>query len=391
MLVISPWVIRNWIITDNLIFDNPESQTLNLALRYGRLNEIKVDLDRDSGETTAEYNQRLNQMASDVFWADPLHSFWGISNAFLNHCINNILMFPLRYDLKSPQEIITPVDAFWEEWEGNATFIQSMLMAFYILLFGLGVTAAWHRYAMVGLLPLILNLLYNLWTSLALLSGQRFMVTMDWSIYLYYMIGLFSLVGAYQALLNNGRLKTINWFEKKEGKKDTRIHTGFWFYAIFGLSFLFIGGLPPLVERVFPNEYPNLSNEQVVTKISGKAALIQSNFDLACLQRLDKKNLLNFVQGRALYPRYYTAGDGESITDAVGYKFGDVPRLVFEFVGQSNARVIVPLSENPFFFPHASDVTLIYGADSSLWFVYVEKDTDAEIYTSQSFDLSLCK
>lgn len=391
MLVISPWVIRNWIITDNLIFDNPESQTLNLALRYGRLNEIKVDLDRDSGETTAEYNQRLNQIASDVFWADPLHSFWGISNAFLNHCINNILMFPLRYDLKSPQEIITPVDAFWEEWEGNTTFIHSMLMAFYILLFGLGVTAAWHRYAMVGLLPLILNLLYNLWTSLALLSGQRFMVTMDWSIYLYYMIGFFSLVGAYQALLNNGRFKMINWFEKKEGKKDTRMHTGFWFYAIFSLSFLFIGGLPPLVERVFPNEYPSLSNEQVVTKISGKVALIQSDFDLACLQRLDKKNLLNFVQGRALYPRYYTAGDGESITDAVGYKIVDLPRLVFEFVGQSNARVIFPLSENPIFFPHASDVTLIYGADSSLWFVYVEKGADAEIYTSQSFDLSLCK
>lgn len=391
MLVVSPWIIRNWTITGDFVFDNPESQTLNLALRYGRLNEIEVDLDRFSGETAAEYNRRLRQIASEVFWADPLHSFWGISNAFLNHCINNILIFPLRYELKSLQDILTPVDAFWEKWEGNSTFIQSMLMFFYILLFGLGVATAWHRYAMVGLLPLILNLLYNLWTSLALLSGQRFMVTMDWSIYLYYMIGFFSLIGAYLALLNNGHFKMMEWFEKREDKKDALSPTHFWFYAIFGLLFLFIGGLPVLVEHVFPNKYSSLSNEQVMTKISDKIAVLQNDFDLACIQRLDENKSLVFVHGRALYPRYYSAGDGESITDAVGYKIVDVPRLVFEIVGQSNARVIFPLAEVPIFFPHASDVTLIYGEDSSLWFVYVEKDKDAKIYTSKSFDPSLCK
>lgn len=391
MLVVSPWIIRNWTITGDFIFDNPESQTLNLALRYGRLNEIKVDLNRYSGETAAEYNKRLSQIASQAFWTDPLHSFWGISNAFLNHCINNILMFPLRYELKSPQDMLTPVDAFWERWEGNSTFIQAMLMAFYILLFGLGVAAAWHRYAVVGLLPLILNLLYNLWTSLALLSGQRFMVTMDWSIYLYYMIGLFSLVGAYLALLNNGRLRMVSWFEKKEDKKYLLTPIGFWFYPIFSLSFLLLGTLPLLVEHAFPNKYPNISNEQVAAKISDKMPLIQNDFDLECFQRLDKNNSISFIHGRALYPRYYTTGDGESITDAVGYKIVDMPRLVFEIVGQSNARVIFPLAEVPAFFPHASDVTLIYGEDASLWFIYVEKATDAEIYTSQSFDSSICK
>jgi hypothetical protein len=120
-------------------------------------------------------------------------------------------------------------------------------------------------------------------------------------------------------------------------------------------------------------------------------AWIENDFDLACLQDLEENKSLTFVQGRALYPRYYIAGDGERITDAVGYKVVDTPRLVFEFVGQSNSRIIFPLSESPEFFPHASDVTLIYGEDASPWFVYVEKETDAEFYVSRSFDLSLCK
>lgn len=391
MLVVSPWIIRNWSITGDFIFDNPESQTLNLALRYGRLNDIEADLNRHPEETTAEYNQRLNQMASDAFWSDPLKSFWGITNTFLNHCINNILLFPMRYELKSPREMMVPVDAFWEEWVGNISVTQSMLMTFYVLLFGVGVVAAWHRYAMVGLLPLLLNLLYNLWTSLALLSGQRFMVTMDWSMYLYYMIGFFSLTGAYLALLNNGRIKIMSWFGATEPKKDTVKHPSIGAYAISGLLFLFLGALPPLAERVFPNKYPSLSNEQVVTNILNNTAWIENDFDLTCFQDLEEENSLTFVQGRALYPRFYIAGDGERITDAVGYKVVDAPRLVFEFVGQSNSRIVFPLSESPEFFPHASDVTLIYGEDAPPWFVYVENEADAEFYVSRSFDFSLCK
>jgi hypothetical protein len=392
LLVVTPWIVRNWAITGDFIFDNPESQTLNLALRYGRLNNIEADLIRHPEETAAEYNQRLSQMASDAFWADPLQSFWGITNTFLNHCINNILIFPIRYELKSPQELLVPVDAFWEEWVGNTNLTQSMLMTFYILLFGVGVVAAWQRYTMVGLLPLILNLLYNLWTSLALLSGQRFMVTMDWSMYLYYMIGFFALIGLYQALLNNGHIRVASWFGARGISKDVvQQHPGLGIYVLSGFLFLFLGSLSPLVEHVFPNKYPNLSNEQVVTNIIQRTSRTQNDFNMTCLQSLEEQDLLDFVQGRALYPRYYIAGDGERITDAVGYKVVDVPRLVFEFVGQSNARIVFPLTTSPEFFPHASDVTLVYGEGESPWFIYVEKESDARFYVSRDFDLSLCK
>ena len=194
-LVVAPWLWRNWRLTGEFIFDSPESQTINLALCYSRLNGVEQDSLPLSGESNVEYIARLNQIAKDAILSDPLRAAWVVSNAFLNHAVNNILLFPIRNKLRSINELWIPTNAFWEGWEGTPNFSQSVLIAFYIFLFGLGLTTAWIRTHWFGLLPLALNLPYNLWTSLALLSGQRFMVTMDWSIYMYYMIGLFTLFG----------------------------------------------------------------------------------------------------------------------------------------------------------------------------------------------------
>ena len=110
-------------------------------------------------------------------------SLKGIASSFLNHGVNNILLFPLRNDLKDFGELWTPTDPFWQQWEGRPNFSQAILLGFYVFLFALGLTTAWHRNGWLGFLPLVVNLAYNLWTSLALLSGQRFMLSMDWSIY----------------------------------------------------------------------------------------------------------------------------------------------------------------------------------------------------------------
>ena len=185
--IVAPWLWRNWNLTGELVFDSPESQIINLALRYSRLNGVEPEALPLLGESNVEYIARLNQIAKDAIVSNPVGAAWGVSNAFLNHAVNNILLFPIRNNLRSVNELWIPTNAFWESWEGTPTFSQSILLTFYIFLFGLGVTASWIRNRWLGLLPLALNLAYNLWTSLALLSGQRFMVTMDWSIYMYYM------------------------------------------------------------------------------------------------------------------------------------------------------------------------------------------------------------
>jgi hypothetical protein len=394
IITVSPWLWRNWSVTGQLMFDSPEYQMSNMALRYGRLNGMEADIALSQDETYTEYSARLNDMAATAIQANPPRAVWAVANSFLNHGVNNILLFPLRYELSTMREFWIPKTAFWEWWHGEPSNMQSALLALYISLFGLGVSVAWYRLGLLGLLPLGLNLAYNMWTSLALLSGQRFMVAMDWSIYMYYMVGIFSLIGGVALLLTSGRPAALAWM-KKNSQIFLHYHANvktvpLWHYVFAACAFLLLGASPPIMESLFPQRYTYLPHEEIIHGIVNSPALALKNVDSSCVQKLADDSLLNYTQGRALYPRYYLANEGERITDAIGYKVVNEGRLVFEFIGQENYRVVFPLSETPEYFPHTSDVTLIYGQDDTLWFLFVEQDSRTAFYVSDYFDHAVC-
>ena len=391
-LVISPWLWRNWKITGELMFDNPASQTINLALRYNRLNGTELDVMPQPGESNIAYNDRLMKLASDAISSNPTGAVRGVLNFFLNHGVNNILLFPLRDALKDFKELLIPTYAFWERWEGTPNSSQGLLLVVYIFLFGLGVATAWHRNGWFGLMPLALNLLYNLWTSLALLSGQRFMLTMDWSIYLYDMIGLFVLLSGFLSALNGGRAVILKWYEaNRPSMVQPPAGLDLKSYILTGILFFGIGLSLPLIENAFPVRYPVPSQESVLKTLLASPTLDRSGLGAACLQNTVIENHLTFSQGRALYPRYYHPGDGEGFTDSVGYRKADEGRMVFEMIGQFDGRVIFPMSQQPEFFPNASDITLILDNNGNTWFILVEHRGKAELYISESFDMSVCK
>ena len=391
VIVVSPWLWRNWNITGDLIFDNPESQTMNLALRYSRVNGIDYQVARLPNETSSEFGDRLQQIAKDAILSNPSGAAWALTNSFINHGVNNILLFPLRNEIRNFDELLIPSDAFWEKWEGRPTTSQWILLISFIFIFGLGVSVAGHRNGWLGLMPLGLNLIYNLWTSLALLSGQRFMLAMDWSIYLYYMIGFFALAGFFLCLLNSGRSTIVDWvqanpFSAAAPVMEIKLQR-FIFPAIL---FLGIGLSLPLAENIFPDRYPPLSQGKLLAELSASPALEQSPADAACFQKLANANQIKVVQGRALYPRYYSAGDGEDFTDTPGYKAMDQGRLVFDIVGQASQRIIFPMPYPPDFFPHISDVTLVYSRSGELWFIFVKQERQERFYASSTFDPSYC-
>ena len=69
----------------------------------------------------------------------------------------------------------------------------------------------------------------------------------------------------------------------------------------------------------------------------------------------------------------------------------DEGRLVFDLIAnRGNSRIIFPMTESPQFFPHASDVILVYGLDGELWFIYVKQQGREKFYMSGSWDPSLC-
>ena len=85
VLAISPWLWRNWQITGELMFDNPASQTANLALRYGRLMTEDVNILPLPGESDSAYNDRMLVMAKEAIAFDPTGAAKALANSFLNH------------------------------------------------------------------------------------------------------------------------------------------------------------------------------------------------------------------------------------------------------------------------------------------------------------------
>jgi hypothetical protein len=387
ILMAAPWLWRNWQLTGELVFDNPNSQNANLALRYSMLNGTTPEILPLSGEGTAEYSARLNQIAMDAIKSNPMGALWGVINSFVNHGVNNVLLFPLRDDFHSFRELWIPSYAFWEKWEGTPTLTQSVLLAIYLSLLGLGISAAWIRNRWVGLLPLALNLAYNLWTSLALLSGQRFMVAMDWSIYMYYMIGLFVVAGSFLYALNGVRDVVANWVGKNQYVANISAPSVRWSkYIWFSVLFLVIGFSLPLSGKVFSPRNPLFASQRELTEKFSASLNIPSG----CLQKLLDTGELSVIQGRAIYPRYYAAGEGETFTDSVGYKAVTEGRLVFDLVGQSSGRYIFKISQEPTFFPHASDVVLMSSSKGGPWFVLVKQRDVEKFYVSDSWKPSTC-
>jgi len=66
-----------------------------------------------------------------------------------------------------------------------------------------------------------------------------------------------------------------------------------------------------------------------------------------------------WVCGRAIYPRFYAAGEGEPGTAKMGYGTNKEPRLVFWLVGAEPGLVIYPISQAPASFPHAAEVQIL--------------------------------
>jgi hypothetical protein len=298
-----------------------------LARRWGGDNGNAL-IPRLPGEGDAQYSSRMSNLAFASLRANPGRILGSAVNHFFNNEIGNLLVFPLRDQLNGSGELIWPEHAFWQIWAGQPTPGQIPVIAFYLILLGLGMATAWHKNGLIGLLPLALTLVYNAWTALFLSSGDRFLVPVDWAIYLYLFLGLLTLaslvlnVSAWVFVRDNGETGIGEAVPVSWGK-----------IALTAAVILLLGASIPLTEFAFPQKYTPLP-----TPIATSTEVT--------------------LRGRAIYPRWYDAGEGEPGTAKLGYGVTDEARLVFFLVGEQNTLVIFPFTAAPAFFPNASDVTI---------------------------------
>jgi len=377
LLTITPWLWRNARITGGLVFDNPASQTMVLAQRYSGLN-FEAVIPYLPGETDSQYSARMLKIALDGVFASPGPALRSVANHFLNNQIDNLLLMPLRNDLESLAELWQPTRAFWQDWNGSPSPAQTGVLLLYLGVLGLGMAACWQKAGWVGLMPLGLNLGYNLWTAAFRSSGERFLVPVDWAAILYYAAGLLALS---QWLL--WLFRATRPYLAASGAQPVPTAPGrpaSWVYlGLVGLACLVVGASLPLSGWIVPPRYPSKTNpEKLLPELASENAL-------SVFQALAESRNALVLEGRAVYPRYYAAGEREPKSAKTGYGSMDQPRLVFFLVGQQNSLVVFDLSQPPDFFPNAADVILIGQPDKGFIRAQVVKVKTAwrsEVYSN---------
>lgn len=388
-LAVSPWLIRNYFTTGGLVMDHPATQTYVLAQRYAGYDAV-AGLQQEAEETTSQYSSRLLKRSLQAFLERPAELSYAILSNFAHNEIQNLQLLPLRNEIKTLGEFIRPTWAFWEgAFERQPAPLVSLAGMMAIL--GLGISAAWQKLRWMGLLPLGINLAYNLWSSLFLSSGERFLIPVDWAMLLYLVWGILCLVSLFLYCFTITRTPIANWSAvhnlpysepvelPAQPRKTIRS------VLSVGVVVLAVGLSIPLSEKIFPQLYPSIDSAILLEEVSSWDETLDKGLELADLEELADQTGMQVYYGRAVFPRYYTAGDGEPNNAKLGFQLSAEPRLLFYLVGKTNLLVQLNLNETPDFIPNVSDVIVIAQQKEHVLYaslVAVEKDGVCDVLQS---------
>ncbi len=257
-----------------------------------------------------------------------------------------------------------------------------MLLALNLVLIGLGIQRSWKRNRWLGFLPLAVVFFHLLVNALARNSGGRYIMTIDWIMLLYFSFGL-----------TEASVWVVNLFTKEKlpveaevglvsvpaasKKLDKPLLRSPQFYLLV-IFLLIVGSLAPILEKAIQPRY----TEQRQAKM---LALLLESSGLAAEQKQSLERLLienaDIRIGRALYPRFYRAGQGEpNSLDPLGAQ--DYSRLGFYLTRGVYQPIVLPLANKPEVFPNGSDALVISCPDGQVVAVALFESPDGPLMSA---------
>ncbi len=209
---------------------------------------------------------------------------------------------------------------------GRIAAFNGLAFAVNLTLIGLGISAAWHKNRLAGLIPLLINVGYYLSNALGRTSGSRYLLPSDWTLYFYFLLGL-------AALWRGLKLNTSPAMQAEPNlvaEESTSQHE--WKgLLIAGLVVLIAASLIPLINVSYPKLYADQNEQRTL------AALYQSSIFTQQPELLDQvtdlieqENGMVFT-GRMLYPRYRDFAQLEDIGLFLTVLQPDLTEVFFHF------------------------------------------------------------
>ena len=301
---------------------------------------------------------------------DPLGLVEAVVQHFFHNLVTSFAILPVSPQLEDLTHAAQDrVNVFPGMKEGSALQPMTVLAILVNLFFlAVGISAAWQKKGLAGVVPLAAFLLYMLGLAAARSSGGRYIVTINWALLLYYAIGLGCCVLWLAARLGfnfaDGELIARQNLPKP-GKMTAETTNPLVNIAAGFLAVFAIGLMIPLTEKIFPRRYPNETDPLAVQTLYDQGVVSADTF--ADYQKLTTGGDLKVRHGRLLYPRFYLAGEEVSRKSGNGFRKMDFPRLHFMLQGGSSSHVILPLGEPPGPVPDSAD-TIVVGCEGKVFF-----------------------
>jgi hypothetical protein len=402
ILMLSPWIWRNYQITGTIFLDSPHYRADLLAKRYsdadsellvttGTSGDIVSNIDSSERETVPtnqpteppeivilpgerrnEFTKRMVDYVSTFAKNNPGQVLKFVSNHFLNSQVQTVLFLPNTFrlpdsfiglighrDLSIFWKECCSVDQyirrlpFWFKWDGHLPR-QSVIPLFLNLFFiSVGIGSVWKNNKFLGLIPLGAHLGYTLINALVRNSGGRYIIPVSWIGILYFAIGLGQFSIWIIRYFRGGDLNSsiIGELTIKTPSEDAR-NSSILKVSNLGVAIcIFLSGIIlPTSERIIPPRY-SMDTED----IQGKILALPVDFQTMVTSLVESGG--DVFPGRALYPKYYPADYDTHDSDLS--KIPTNSYITFNMVGPYNNTIILLHDNVPKSFPNGTDVIII--------------------------------
>ena len=337
ILVMSPWVLRNWNLTGTFVLDDRGEEKL-LARNYS---EIPVGFPEFlPGETEKEYSARIKREILAYIIESPSDVATFVSNHFFrNLATGTVYMAPI-YSNDSPRSLVDKT-YFWDEWTGTLNSSSVFPLFFTLILIAVGVSTAQAKSKLAGWFPLVAFIFYSGGNALVRSSGWRFSMPADWIVLVYYSIAL--------AYLPSGIKFVVGEMEESKNETSTVHRKAIWEGIVFCLLVL-AGASVPIAERLVPARDLSHLTDDAKEILSRENVLSPSELE----SFLDQENAV-FYSGIALYPRFVSLKSRIYLA----YAPEDYPFLHFWLINDGDNQIVLPLQNSPDSFQHTAMVSII--------------------------------
>ncbi len=339
-LTIFPVLIRNYSISGELWFDTPEyMSTFRESYVFTGLESTKPDdIDLSTSNSGIRQSGLLNSLRF-ILKSDYIYD--AVDNFFRN-IISTFLVFPIRFDCtQTLRELSFIQDNFWAEaysYNKLSNLVMVILNSIFIIF---GLSSLFEINYKIGYSCIAFHILINISSSVFRFSGWRFIMPIDWLIYLIFLLGFFGISSFLHLIPQNNLLKDIGLSNKEEISGDLNIKKNIFILLLF----LFIGSLIPLRE-LFPVNHRTREKSEICSNLGELINKDEFNKIEESAMTFCNDDSSIAVEGNVIHPRFFRRGYGfYDRKNDVFFGEQEFSRLTFRVLSEDSRLMYIRIND----------------------------------------------